>query len=131
MRQAAHWERRIPIYLIGMFLMTIGVNLSVLSGLGVSPIDTIPYILSLILQKSLGLCSTLVFSVYIVLHIRYPNRFTARRSGVSGQIPVYAVQYPVSRYRYFSVCCHRYPVHAGRRCSSCPGRGHRQTHVHL
>ena len=66
MRQAAHWERRIPIYLIGMFLMTIGVNLSVLSGLGVSPIDTIPYILSLILQKSLGLCSTLVFSVYIV-----------------------------------------------------------------
>ena len=69
MRQAAHWERRIPIYLIGMFLMTIGVNLSVLSGLGVSPIDTIPYILSLILQKSLGLCSTLVFSVYIVLQI--------------------------------------------------------------
>ena len=69
MQQSAHWERRIPIYLIGMFLMTIGVNLSVLSGLGVSPIDTIPYILSLILQKSLGLCSTLVFSVYIVLQI--------------------------------------------------------------
>lgn len=69
MKPSAHWERRIPIYLIGMLLMTIGVNLSVLSGLGVSPIDTIPYIVSLILQKSLGLCSTLVFSVYIVLQI--------------------------------------------------------------
>lgn len=69
MSASKHWERRIPIYLIGMFLMTIGVNLSVLSGIGVSPIDTLPYIVSLITQKSLGLCTTLVFSVYIVLQI--------------------------------------------------------------
>ncbi|MBU5490192.1 YczE/YyaS/YitT family protein [Butyricicoccus intestinisimiae] len=69
MSASKHWERRIPIYLIGMFLMTIGVNLSVLSGIGVSPIDTLPYIASLISQKSLGLCTTLVFSVYILLQI--------------------------------------------------------------
>lgn len=69
MTKSEHWVRRIPVYLIGMFLMTIGVNLSVLSGLGVSPIDTIPYIISLISGKSLGLSSTLVFSVYIVLQI--------------------------------------------------------------
>lgn len=69
MSASKHWERRIPIYLIGMFLMTIGVNLSVLSGIGVSPIDTLPYIVSLIAQKSLGLCTTLVFSVYILLQI--------------------------------------------------------------
>ncbi|MDO4286191.1 MAG: DUF6198 family protein [Eubacteriales bacterium] len=69
MTKSGHWVRRIPVYLIGMFLMTIGVNLSVLSGLGVSPIDTIPYIISLISGKSLGLSSTLVFSVYIVLQI--------------------------------------------------------------
>lgn len=69
MSASKHWERRIPIYLIGMFLMTIGVNLSVLSGIGVSPIDTLPYIVSLIAQKSLGLSTTLVFSVYILLQI--------------------------------------------------------------
>ncbi|MCD8355258.1 MAG: DUF6198 family protein [Clostridia bacterium] len=69
MTKSGHWVRRIPVYLIGMFLMTIGVNLSVLSGLGVSPIDTIPYIVSLISGKSLGLSSTMVFSVYIVLQI--------------------------------------------------------------
>ncbi|MDO4175513.1 MAG: DUF6198 family protein [Eubacteriales bacterium] len=69
MSKSKHWGRRLPVYLIGMFLMTVGVNLSVLSGLGVSPIDTIPYIVSLISGQSLGLSSTLVFSVYIVLQI--------------------------------------------------------------
>ncbi len=69
MTKSAGMLRRIVIYLIGMFLMTVGVNLSVLSGLGVSPIDTIPYIVSLISGKSLGLSSTLVFSVYIVLQM--------------------------------------------------------------
>lgn len=69
MTKSASMLRRIVIYLIGMFLMTIGVNLSVLSGLGVSPIDTIPYIISLISGTSLGLSSTLVFSVYIVLQL--------------------------------------------------------------
>ena len=69
MVKSAPLLRRIVIYLIGMFLMTIGVNLSVLSGLGVSPIDTIPYVVSLISGKSLGLSTTLVFSVYIVLQI--------------------------------------------------------------
>lgn len=69
MTKTVSWVRRIPVYLVGLFLMTVGVNLSVLSGLGVSPIDTIPYVVSLISGKSLGLCTTLVFSVYIVLQI--------------------------------------------------------------
>lgn len=69
MTQSISLLRRIPFYLLGLFLMTIGVNLSVLSGLGVSPIDTIPYVVSLISGKSLGLCTTLVFSAYIVLQI--------------------------------------------------------------
>lgn len=69
MTKSASMLRRIVIYLVGMFLMTVGVNLSVLSGLGVSPIDTIPYIISLISGLSLGLSSTLVFSVYIILQI--------------------------------------------------------------
>lgn len=69
MTKTASLLRRIPVYLAGLFLMTVGVNLSVLSGLGVSPIDTIPYVVSLISGKSLGLCTTLVFAVYIALQI--------------------------------------------------------------
>ncbi len=69
MTKLVSWMRRIPVYLIGLFLMTVGVNLSVRSGLGMSPIDTIPYVVSLISQKSLGLCTTLVFSTYILLQI--------------------------------------------------------------
>ena len=34
---------RIPIYLIGLFIMTIGIALSVKSDLGVSPVSSIPY----------------------------------------------------------------------------------------
>lgn len=69
MVKSIFYIRRFAIYLTGMFFMTIGVNLSVRSGLGVSPIDTIPYVISLISGKSLGLSSTLVFSVYIIIQI--------------------------------------------------------------
>lgn len=91
MIKTASWIRQMPVYLAGLFLMTIGVNLSVLSGLGVSPIDTIPYVVSLISGKSLGLCTTLVFSVYIVLQVlilrrdfKWKNLFQLVTSAVFG-----------------------------------------------
>lgn len=159
MSASKHWERRIPIYLIGMFLMTIGVNLSVLSGIGVSPIDTLPYIVSLIAQKSLGLCTTLVFSVYILLQIVILRRrfqwknllqivlsiifgwfvslsgstdgAAAAASIVSHSVYLYAVQHCISRLRYFSVRHGGYHVNACGRCCACAGRSQRKAHVQL
>ncbi|WP_294587444.1 hypothetical protein [Ruminococcus sp.] len=34
---------RVPMYFIGLFLMTIGIALSVKSNLGVSPVSSIPW----------------------------------------------------------------------------------------
>ena len=34
---------RIPMYFVGLFLMTIGIAISVKSNLGVSPVSSIPY----------------------------------------------------------------------------------------
>lgn len=55
------------VYLTGLFLMAFGVSASVWSNLGVSPIDTVPYVVSEILQTDLGLCTSVVFAVYIFL----------------------------------------------------------------
>ena len=38
--------KRLLLYAVGLFIMAVGVSFSVLSGLGVSPIDTIPYVTS-------------------------------------------------------------------------------------
>lgn len=38
-----HLKVRIPMYFIGLFIMTIGIALSVKSNLGVSPVSSIPY----------------------------------------------------------------------------------------
>ena len=36
-------KARIPMYFVGLFIMTIGIALSVKSNLGVSPVSSIPY----------------------------------------------------------------------------------------
>ncbi|MGI6006730.1 MAG: YczE/YyaS/YitT family protein [Ruminococcus sp.] len=59
--------KKVIVYLVGLFLMAFGVSASVWSDLGVSPIDTVPYVVSQILQTDLGICTTAVFAVYIFL----------------------------------------------------------------
>ena len=38
-----HLNVRLPMYFIGLFVMTVGIALSVKSNLGVSPVSSIPY----------------------------------------------------------------------------------------
>lgn len=65
---------RIGLYALGLLLMAFGVALSVNSGLGVSPINSLPYVLSLILGVDLGSCVTGVFCVYILVQIAILRR---------------------------------------------------------
>ena len=60
---------RIGIYALGLLLMALGVALSVNSGLGVSPINSLPYVLSQILQVDMGSCVTGVFCAYTLVQI--------------------------------------------------------------
>lgn len=54
----------VVVYLIGLLIIAIGINLSKLSGLGISPVSSIPGVLSKAVDVSLG---SMVIVVYCVL----------------------------------------------------------------
>lgn len=60
---------KIMIYCIGLFIMAVGVTFSVKSNLGVSPVNAIPYVVSIILGVDQGLCVSVIFCSYIILQI--------------------------------------------------------------
>lgn len=54
-------------YFFGLFLITIGINLSIVSGLGVSPVSAFTKPLSDAVQLDLGLITTMVYTVFVLL----------------------------------------------------------------
>lgn len=61
--------RRALIYALGLLAMAFGVALSVSSGLGVSPVNSLPYVVSKILKADMGSCVTGIFSLYVLVQI--------------------------------------------------------------
>lgn len=61
--------RRIGIYIVGLLLLAFGVAFSVNSNLGVSPVNSLPYVISKITGTDMGTCVVAVFSSYIVIQI--------------------------------------------------------------
>lgn len=57
---------RLPMYFIGLFVMTIGIALSVKSNLGVSPVSSIPYTMTCVWGIEMGK-ATILFHVVLVL----------------------------------------------------------------
>lgn len=57
---------RIPMYLVGLFIMTIGIAISVKSNLGVSPVSSIPYTMTCIWGIEMGK-ATIIFHIFLVL----------------------------------------------------------------
>ena len=64
-----HFIKRITLYCLGMLLLAFGVTFSIKSNLGVSPINSIPYILSIITDIEQGLLTIVVFCAYILFQI--------------------------------------------------------------
>lgn len=60
---------RVAFYCFALLLMAFGVALSVNSNLGVSPVNSLPYVISQILDIQMGTCVTVVFCFYILLQI--------------------------------------------------------------
>lgn len=56
---------RLGAYFLGLFLMTLGVSMSVKSNLGVSPVSSIPYTITCITGLEMGK-ETIVFHVFLV-----------------------------------------------------------------
>lgn len=61
-----HMKVRIPMYFIGLFIMTIGIAFSVKSNLGVSPVSSIPYTMTCVWGIEMGK-ATILFHVILVL----------------------------------------------------------------
>ena len=61
-----HLKVRIPMYFIGLFMMTIGIALSVKSNLGVSPVSSIPYTMTCVWGIDMGK-ATILFHIILVL----------------------------------------------------------------
>ena len=63
------WIQRIIFYVLGLLVLAFGVAVSVNSNLGVSPVNSLPYVVSLIVEQKLGTCVTIIFISYIFLQI--------------------------------------------------------------
>lgn len=63
------WVIRIFFYVLGLFFMAMGVAFSVNSNLGVSPVNSLPYVISQVSGAALSTCVIAVFSTYIVFQL--------------------------------------------------------------
>ena len=62
--------KRLFVYCLGLFIMALGVSLSVKSNLGVSPVNSIPKVLSEIFtQLSMGAWTTIIFCCFILIQL--------------------------------------------------------------
>ncbi|AMO86704.1 hypothetical protein B857_01556 [Solibacillus isronensis B3W22] len=74
-------SKRISIYIIGLFLLSLGATFSILAGIGVSPVTSLPYALALTTPLSVGITTVLANFVFIILQaiilkeIRWKNFF--------------------------------------------------------
>lgn len=59
--------KRVLIYCLGLFTVALGVSFSVKSDLGVSPVNSIPYVISLFTGIEQGRCVTVIFICFIGL----------------------------------------------------------------
>ena len=65
---------RVLIYCLGLLSLAFGVAFSVNSNLGVSPVNSLPYVISRIVNVQMGTCVTAVFCFYILLQILIMGR---------------------------------------------------------
>lgn len=74
------WIKRIILFVGGLFVMSLGVGLSIKSGLGVTPISSIPYSLTLASGANIGI-TTIIFNAILVF-LQIPilkKRFKSKR----------------------------------------------------
>lgn len=60
---------RLPMYFIGLFIVTIGIALSVRSDFGVSPPSSIPYTLTVVCGLDMGLATFLLHTVLVLIQV--------------------------------------------------------------
>lgn len=64
---AAQWVFRTGFYLLGLFFLALGVVISIHSELGISPVNSLPYVVSRISGRELSTCVIVIYCIYIGL----------------------------------------------------------------
>lgn len=60
---------RVAIYFLGLFLITVGVNLSIISNLGISPISALNLPISLVLGIDFGTMTIIAYSSFVLIQM--------------------------------------------------------------
>ncbi|MFH5835667.1 YitT family protein [Proteiniclasticum sp. C24MP] len=61
--------KKTGIYILGLFVLALGISVSVKSNLGVSPVSSLPYVLSRIVEIEMGYFTMAVFISFIVVQL--------------------------------------------------------------
>jgi len=68
-KQNNNLRLRIIIYVVGLFLYSLGIAISAKSDLGIAPVSTLPYALSFVLPLSFGATTFIMTIIYILIQI--------------------------------------------------------------
>ena len=61
--------RRIAVYIVGLFCIAFGIALSINADLGISPVTSLPFVVSLILETDMGIVVPSTFAAMMLLQI--------------------------------------------------------------
>lgn len=64
-----YFVRRVAVYIAGIFIMAVGIVLSMNSGLGVSPVSSLFYVAHSVTGLSIFVCASLIYVFYVILQI--------------------------------------------------------------
>ena len=106
---------RFLVYIVGLFIMTLGISLSVKSNLGVSPVSSIPYTITCITGLEMGKATILFHIVLVVMQILILRK-AFQMKNLLQVVVVQSIRYlrivPYCThtilhwyYRYLIICC--------------------------
>ena len=72
--------KRLCLYIVGLFLLSLGVSFSIQANLGVSPVSSLAYAFSLTSGMSVGFMTVVANILFITLQVIFSKRFNLRES---------------------------------------------------
>jgi len=112
--------KRYLVFILGLFLMAIGVTLSTRSNLGTSPISCVPYVLSLGFSMTIGqftFLMNLVFIIFQILLLRKQYKWIQLFQVVVAIIFAYFTDFTMGLFSWINVT--HYPAQIGLFVLSC------------
>ncbi|XMB86521.1 DUF6198 family protein [Mycoplasmatota bacterium WC44] len=61
--------RRVAVYVLGLFVLSLGVAFSIISMLGVSPVSSVAYVLNNVTGLTIGTVTIIEFSIYVLIQL--------------------------------------------------------------